>query len=214
MEKFDENIKIIINILKNDLNNINIDFHSNCHKEIDKFKGAIFEDSYRDFESFLGNYINTNEKIKKTGITFLGVFGGLSVGGGIYSVATAAAGASITFPVIGIVLGGIYVISCLSVIGYRLIKGKKKREEEYLAEYLIKVKEQINKSWEEFEISVIQNSENYENQIRDINDLQLENPNDFLNNKKIIDENLNDLIGYIKSINSLYKNDIEENANL
>ena len=212
MEKFDENIKIVINKLKNDLNNINIDFHCNCRKEIDRFKGAVFGDSYRDFESFLGTYINTREKLKKTGITFLGVFGGLSVGGGIYSLVTAAS--SIAFPVIGIVAGGIYLISCLSVIGYRKIKGKKKREEEYLAEYLIQVKEQIKKSWEEFEISIIQNSENYENQIRDINDLQLENPNDFLNNKKIIDENLNDLILYIKSINSLYKNDIEENANL
>ena len=65
-----------------------------------------------------------------------GITGSSFLAGGIYAL---IATASIAAPVIGIVIGGIYALSCLGALGYRLYKGKKKVQEEYIDDNLKKI---------------------------------------------------------------------------
>ena len=211
LKKFDADITKEIEILKKDLDNSTQEFLFNCNKELDKFRGAVLGDSYRDFHSYLGSYINVMEKVKKSALTVGGINGTSFLAGGIYSVITTA---SVTGPVIGMIIGGIFALVCLGVFGYRFFKGKKKIQEEYIDEYFQKFISQINNSIEEFNLALIENAENYKDYIDEINDLGEENPYDFIKNKKILEENFIGLIEYVKSIKNLFISDIKENNNL
>lgn len=204
VKDFDEEMELENGILKDELNRIVIEFHSKCNKEVESFQNAILGDSYKDFQSYISSYIQGTETAKKTMFTSFAVGGGIFCGAGVYGLIFG--GASIALPVIGIILGGIYVVGTLGAIGYRLFKGKKKVHQEYIEEYYNKIKKQIQESQKEFQLSIYQSSQNYIKQIREINDLQLENPHDYLNKKELFENNLNDIFQFIISLKNLFLN--------
>lgn len=106
-------------------------------------------------------------------------------------------------PVAGIVIGSIYILGASIASVYRLIKGKKKVNEEYVDEYKSKIETIIFDSENEIADSIYKTSRNYIEKIKEFVDLQNEDTILILKKMPIFEKNLEILFEYIKSTKNI-----------
>jgi hypothetical protein len=174
-------------------------FNFQCYSEVKKIQNELFGESYLKLDNSIDLSIKIKEIIKKGLVISSGIFGGIGMGVGIYGI---IAGGIIN-PVAGIVIGSIYFLGASIATGYRLIKGTKKVNEEYVDEYKSKIEIIIFNSENEIADSIYKTSRNYISKIEELVDLQNENKILILKNMPIFEKNLELLYEYIKSTKNI-----------
>ena len=204
---FDDRVKELENNLEQKKNifekqlkkNISL-FISKCFNEIEHFQNDILGEVNDNGFLNIGNYINDEEKKEINLIKTTGVFG--LILGGLSFIDIATIGASMICPPLVFAFGGVLLLSSGYLIFDRQKKGKEKIYKDYILEYKNILERKIEDKRKEL-IASLQNSVHaYIKKIEEINDLQLENLDNYINKKKEFDKNINDLIYYIRSLSN------------
>ena len=185
--------------LKKKINKMIIEFNAKCFIEVKEIQNELFGETYLGLESSIDFNIKYKEFLKKGIVSLSGIVGGAGMGVGIYGVIAGG----ILNPVAGIVLGSIYLLGTSVAVGYRLFKGKKKVNEEYVNEHRTKIINIIINSKEEIDESIYKTSYNYKTKIEELVDLQNEDKYLFLKNLPKFENSLKVLLEYIKSTKNI-----------
>jgi hypothetical protein len=194
-----ENIKLIINIIENKLENINKNFEN--YRMLNKFKLTIIDDMKLDVEGVRGGAVETLEEKKKLGrsgvlaptVAIAAIAGGIK---GLASLGVISAGVALPVGVLGI---GIYIIVSIIVTN----KHDKYMEKKY------------NEKMEKLKVDIYDNIYQYQiNIIKDIGEVEYIKILNYLlygnvdkNNRDILLENKStnkDKINEIHKLNSLF----------
>lgn len=200
---FDEKMKTKIDLFKNNLSKNISEFNQNCYIEVQKIEIEVFGVNFSNFYFDLTNFIDNNEMGEKASIASLSIAGAIFGGLGTYGIICSS---SLAFPIIGLVIGGIYAVSFLGSLGYRMYQGRKKREEEYINIYYNSIKKDIKNISTKIVINLGEMEDKYINRIKLINDLKLENPENYIKKKEIFEKQLNELFDLIKNMIKLELN--------
>jgi len=199
-KKFDEEMMGINQKLKKGINEFVIIFNCQCYFEVKEIQNELLGETYLKLDNSINYSIKIKEIIKKGLAISSGIFGGIGIGVGIYGI---IAGGIIN-PVGALIVGSIYVLGASIAGVYRLIKGKKKVNEEYVDEYESKIKMIIFDSKKEITDSIYKTSRNYIEKIEELVDLQNEDITIISKNMPIFEKNLEILYDYIKSTKNIF----------
>ena len=198
-EIFDGFMMNINEILKKEINAMIIEFNCKCYFEVQIIQNELFGESYLKLDKSIDLNIKIREILKKGGVITSGIFGGIGIGVGIYGVIAGG----IANPIAGIVIGSIYLLVASGASIYRLIKGKKKVNEEYVDEHKLNIEKIIIDSKNEVIGSINKTCLNYITKIEELIDLQKEDIALIRKNMPIYEKNLEDLYEYIKSTKNI-----------
>ena len=187
-------------ILKKKINKNTTEFNCKCFIEVREIQNELFGESYLKLDTSINFNIKIREFLKKGGVISSGIFGGIGIGTGIYGIIF---GGGIANPIAGLVLGSIYLLVASGAGIYRLIKGKKKVNEEYVDEHKLKIKNIIIDSKNEITDSIYKTCLNYITKIEELVELQKEDIALIRKNMPIYEKNLEQLYEYIKSTKNI-----------
>ncbi len=174
-------------------------FNSQCFDEVKMIQNKVFGDSYTSFILDLRSHIFAEKVLLASRGVSAVIFGGAGLLGLMFTSA-------IALPVIGIVLGGIGLISPLKQFFVNLFKKKEKIHEEYISNYLEQLSSTIDSITTKLDNEIIKISESYLEQIVEINDLQMENPKEYLQEKDKFEVYLYNLKELIKNMKAIDEN--------